>query len=146
LYQQLRQYWYVVLANLAREDSARALVARVHLVLHHMLELLAVDGPEEDVGWDRLAGDARGEELFAAEVVAVNQNSNKAQTKATSAFAWFLFLFGVFLGKEHGLRTDEGSNGTKQEGGTNTNYTYTRTSNDGDSNDDCLLRDFSRMQ
>ena len=43
--------------------------ARVHLVLHHVLQFLVVGGPEEDVGLERLPRDARGDELLAAVVV-----------------------------------------------------------------------------
>mmetsp|Transcript_34960 Transcript_34960/g.87209 ORF Transcript_34960/g.87209 Transcript_34960/m.87209 type:complete len:662 (-) Transcript_34960:1408-3393(-) len=59
------------LGGLAREHGARPARARVHLVHDHVLELLVVDGPEENVGRQRLAGDARGDVVLARVVKAV---------------------------------------------------------------------------
>lgn len=51
--------------GLTGEDGARSCCSSVHFVLDHVFEFLVVDGAEEDVKWETLAGDAGCETVFS---------------------------------------------------------------------------------
>ena len=54
------------LGGLASEDNPRAARTGVHLVQHHVLQLLVVHGAHENVGLQRLPAAAAGQQVLAA--------------------------------------------------------------------------------
>lgn len=58
------------LCRLSRQDRSRSCGTRMHLILHHVLQLLVVDWTKENVSWQRLAGDATGDIILSGVGVA----------------------------------------------------------------------------